>query len=444
MGRKNDMRIADIVGKPISEKMNLLNEAVHKDGEKTRTEFNNVKRVVDFIIEDLSAKEKKELYDLNTIVDIGSLEDTEKQFLVELLYTLANVAEQVTDTQQTFIRSVQNYLGIKTIQTMVNPAFIENIDNIPVQKAIIQVVQEFLFLEKNDHSYFEEYEDIFSYFSVNRSGIQQIQSAISNIFKATGAQGLAEKYGFKAKDTNEFISDIDIEEIVEILNGWKNIEFVSTEVSRTLLNLTINHGSEMYYFEDDMKTMSSCKKKAEEVLKNAFDEARSSLIPYGSNSISTLLAKDYFEYLEYDITKIQHHIRKLKDKNKAIDKLTLLETYIDPINLQQHFKESLQQELSDSYYQINRFESYSTLIEYTKWDTTGIEPSKGLWKILATAAGHIYYHFDCSAAWNKLQEDVTSKLENFNDSSENVTKSMIQMKCIDPIQYILKELNELE
>lgn len=200
MGRKHDAEIADMIGKPIGKKLDSLDEDIRLSNEEFRKGINDIKDTVDEVIDDLSNSRKKELFDLNTLVDISTLEETEKRLLLEALYTLADMIEQVTDTQQTFIRSVQRYLGIKNVQTKVDLSRIENIDNIPAQKALLQTIMEFLFLENNDHSYMDKYDEVLSYFSVNKRGIQEIQSAISNIYTAVGAQGLSEKYGYIADE----------------------------------------------------------------------------------------------------------------------------------------------------------------------------------------------------------------------------------------------------
>lgn len=252
MSGKRDMQIADMVGKPISEKMDQVAEAVCRDGEQTRAEYKRqiggIKKVVDEMRDDLSAREKKELYDLNTLIDVAKLDDTEKRFLVEALYTLAGMCEQITDAQQAFIRSVQKYLDIKNVQTMVDLSSIENIDNNPSQKAILQTVMEFLFLENNDHTYTEEYEDVLSYFSVNKRGIQVIQDAISNIYHATGEQGLSEKYGFSAGNLSadagdkvyELISKLRLNKLYPVEDDfkyWFEIEYCySSDCSNQLKN----------------------------------------------------------------------------------------------------------------------------------------------------------------------------------------------------------------
>ena len=200
MGKRRDIKIAEMVGKPIGVKMEQLEATVRRDGELTREEYSkqicDLKNVVNAVLNDLSEKEKKEVYDLNTLIDIATLDETERRFLVEILYTLANMTEQAEDSQKSFISSIQKYLGITNVQTYVNLEIIENIDNISIQKALLQPVMEFLYLGNLDHSYLDEYEDVFSYFSVSRKGISEIKSAIDNICKAIGTSGLYEKYGF--------------------------------------------------------------------------------------------------------------------------------------------------------------------------------------------------------------------------------------------------------
>lgn len=443
MGKRRDIKIAEMVGKPIGEKMESLAEVVRSDGEKIRSEYkgqiDGVKKIVDVMLEDLSAREKKDIYDLNTLIDIASLEHTESRFLVEMLYTLANMTEQVTKIQQAFVRSIQNYLCIQNVQTMINPSFIENIENISVQKAILQVVMEFLFLENNDHGYLDEYEDVLSYFSVNKNSILQIQTAISNIYVAIGAQGLVEKYGFRVEDVRKSVPNNDINDLKNIINEWRNIEFISLQPTYALTKL-LYHTLKMHYYEEDIKTMSACRRKAEATLKNAYNEASSLLVPYGFNNLCTLLKKEFFEdYLERDITRMQHIIRKLRDSDSPNDKIDMIESYINSTDLQEKISETLHEEISDSYYRIGKFESYTSLIECTEWDMTGME-TKGLFKLIAAAAGNVYYQYNCSEAWNKINEEISSKVEMFAESCAKAVKNLLLRKCIEPVEFLLQEL----
>lgn len=196
MGRKDFQKGMVAGAKPFEEKFRRQGEAIDRVSRKLNERLDAIDEVTDAILDDLSAMEKKRLYDLNTVVNISELDETEKEFLVALLYTIANMGEQITSYQQQFIRSVKNYLGVMNVQAEVDLASIENIESINSQKAILQTIMEYLFLDHANHGYMDEYEDVFEYFSVNRKGVQEIKDKIDNIYRLAGLQGIAENYGY--------------------------------------------------------------------------------------------------------------------------------------------------------------------------------------------------------------------------------------------------------
>lgn len=456
MGRKRDMQIADMVGKPISEKIDKVEEAIRRDGNQTREEYkeqiSNLKNVVDVVLDDLSSREKKELYDLNTIIDISSLEETERRFLVEALYTLAGMTEEVVDSQQVFIRSVQKYLGIKNVQTMVDLSSVENIENIPTQKALMQTIMEFLFLENNDHSYIVEYEDVFSYFSVNKKGIHEIQKAISNIYMAVGNQGLSEKYGFVVEpDLNETLCEnIDIAEVKKILTSWRNQELESYEALFTAYFLAsdLYFSKDIDYWEEDIKSMSACKSKAEEVLESLYNGCVSLMSPYSSSSVYFTVAKSFYEDFESDITKLQHHFRNLREMGGNEDKMSMIESLLESSKLQNSIQEVLREEIQDSYYRLDDFTKYSKLIEYDEWGRTemcdigqtGIEKLVDIVFTFVDNAINIYYRYSCSKAWRKIETDINKKAKHYDKSGALAVKKVLIKKHIEPAEFLIDEI----
>lgn len=201
MARKDFNKGMEAGAKPFEEKFKKQEQAFKNSTSEINRKIDGINDVTDEIIKDLNSIEKKRLYDLNTIVDISELGNDEKELLIAVLYTLADMTDYVTAYQQLFLRSVKKYLKAKTVQTLTSLSVIENVENINDQKAILQTVMEFLFLENANHDYLDEYEDIFDYFSVNKKGIRELQGAIDTIYNATGLQGIAEKYGYEAEGT---------------------------------------------------------------------------------------------------------------------------------------------------------------------------------------------------------------------------------------------------
>ena len=181
--------------KPFEEKFHMQGQAVEKIGDQIRKDMEKLSCTMDVVLADMSEQERKQVYDLNTVSDISQVEDTEKEYLCAVLYAIANQNSDLTPQQQHYIRAVKSYLRVVDIQPDINLASIENIDNVKVQKAILQTVMEFLFLEYRNHNYMTDYQDIFQYFSVNKRGIEEIQRHIDIIYKTIGIEGLAEHYG---------------------------------------------------------------------------------------------------------------------------------------------------------------------------------------------------------------------------------------------------------
>lgn len=200
---------------PFKEKFQEQSRNLQDMAQNINKKMDNINSITDNIIHDLNSTEKKRLYDLNTIVDIAELGNDEKELLIAILFKLANMKDNVTEYQKSFLRSVKNYLKINNVQTSIDLSVIENVENINDQKAILQTVMEFLFLKNADHEYMDKYEYVIDYFSVNKRGIQEIQKCIDEIYNATGLQGIAENYGYVVieetkKDEMEDTNDDDL------------------------------------------------------------------------------------------------------------------------------------------------------------------------------------------------------------------------------------------
>lgn len=164
-----------------------------REMEKVLQEFNgNIDGLYDY----LQSKEKASLYTIYTPFDIKELEEAERLFLVGALYRLA-MDKVPTENQQNYLRAVQKYLDVKDVPFGVDLMAIENVEDLSVQKAMLQTVMEFLYLQ-DEESYdaTELQQDFLDTFSVNMKGRKEIVDRIELLYTATGAQGLAEKYGY--------------------------------------------------------------------------------------------------------------------------------------------------------------------------------------------------------------------------------------------------------
>ena len=185
--------------KPFGDKLDQLATVSESALTDIKEGVEGVNAVVNVVLDDLSAQEKKRIYDLDEATGISSLEDDEKAFLVAVLAELANIVPNVTEYQRHYILSVCNTAGISAPQTSLNLACIENIENMRTQKIILRHVMEFFFIGTQNYDFLENYEDVlFCYFGVNRRGVNEIIEAINRIYNAMGIEGLANRYTFSA------------------------------------------------------------------------------------------------------------------------------------------------------------------------------------------------------------------------------------------------------
>lgn len=153
----------------------------------------NINNLYDYLL----SKEKANLYTVYTPFDIQNLDEHEKLFLLGAILSLT-VDNAPNEHQQKYIRSIQKYLDIKELPFDVNPLAIENIENTTSQKAIYQVILEYLILQDGDsYDETELQQDFLESFNLNAKTRATIANHVEILYSATGAEGLAEKYGYE-------------------------------------------------------------------------------------------------------------------------------------------------------------------------------------------------------------------------------------------------------
>ena len=193
----------------------------------------------------LSSREKAALYQISTPMDIKDLPDEEKRYLLAILYQLADDEGimNITKDQQAYIRSVQRYLEITNPQTIADLTAVDNIDSIDMQKAFLQVVLEFLYLQESD-TLSNSQEEFVSSFSVSKKQAELIEIRVSQLYNAMGAQGLAEKYGFVVEDDDKgekALSNLDSIDIQS--EGVDNVTMTrgKDDITASLADSIFNH-----------------------------------------------------------------------------------------------------------------------------------------------------------------------------------------------------------
>lgn len=194
--------------KPFGDKLDQLANISEKAVADITEGINGVGGVVNCILDDLTIQEKKNIYDLDTPQGIAEMEQTEKEYLLAVLFTIADKKGNINDNQKFYLRALKSYLQVVDVQVGIDLSTIENVESIPFQKTVMQTVMEFLYLEYENHDYMDDYEDYFDLFSVNRKGIRELQSTIDHMVSLLGIEGLACHYSPLAEPANK-VNDLD-------------------------------------------------------------------------------------------------------------------------------------------------------------------------------------------------------------------------------------------
>ena len=160
----------------------------------------SIHSVVDVVLDDLVTQEKQRVYNLDTDYDILTLDQDEREFAIAMLHTLSQLMDETTEKQKQYLLNIQRYLNIRTPQVQIDVSSIENIENLKTQKMLYRIVTEYLFLAQENFEYAENFKYIFDYFSINKQSKNSIRGNIENIYKAVGADGLIEFYGYLSVD----------------------------------------------------------------------------------------------------------------------------------------------------------------------------------------------------------------------------------------------------
>ena len=160
----------------------------------------SIHSVVDVVLDDLVTQEKQRVYNLDTDYDILTLDQDEREFAIAMLYTLSQLMDETTEKQKQYLLNIQRYLNIRNPQVQIEVSSIENIENLKTQRMLYRIVTEYLFLAQENFEYVENFDYIFDYFSINKQSKNSIRGNIENIYKAVGADGLIEFYGYLSVD----------------------------------------------------------------------------------------------------------------------------------------------------------------------------------------------------------------------------------------------------
>jgi hypothetical protein len=200
--------------KPFEDVFKKQEAALTRIADSTKDGIENIDSTVRELVNWMETKDRQEIYGLKDQFDLKSMEDEEKKYLVSSLYSLAARIENPSPFQKEFIRSAKGYLGIRDSQASIDISKIENIGSIDVQKAIMRVFMEYLFLGNEDFSFKEYFADVFADFHVNQKGRNEIEQNIQAIYNAVGSMGFLDKYGFVPEEMEDGKPALKLEKLV--------------------------------------------------------------------------------------------------------------------------------------------------------------------------------------------------------------------------------------
>ncbi|NBK99747.1 MAG: hypothetical protein EOM50_17400 [Erysipelotrichia bacterium] len=209
-GKKQEFkRGMDAGARPFEDKMTQLGEQVDDVKKELSNQINNFSDIQNAILTELSSKEKKELFDLDTEKSTDLLDRDDKEFALSILYSIADLIEETSDLQKQYIIRLQRYFEITEPNLNVGLSKIENLDDLATQKVLYQLVNEFVFLYNGEFYENELDEDLYDYFSLNKKTKNAIREGIERLVKIMGYYGLIEKYGY------EVVEEIQDEDTTE-------------------------------------------------------------------------------------------------------------------------------------------------------------------------------------------------------------------------------------
>ena len=189
--------------KPFATKFGEQASNIQKTRETLEKWCNRYGSLVDVVLDDLGDQEKQRIYKIQSKLDPAEMGESEQELLVCILYTIAQHTE-TTDTErnglrQKFLSGVQNYLGITNPQSMKEISDlqepIENIDRKSEEKAILQVLSEYLYLTYGNYAFLDQGQIIHYFAAVATPNfLEEIRENIDEQFHAVGPEGLAAKY----------------------------------------------------------------------------------------------------------------------------------------------------------------------------------------------------------------------------------------------------------
>ena len=315
----------------------------------------NIEKLYEYI----SENERKAFYKIAPSYDIRELEKEEKYVLVGVLYQLA-IDKPNNSNQKKYIQQIQKYLNVKDNTTVIYLEVIGNIENLAVQKAMYQVVIEYLALQ--DGEFYDETElqtELLDCFNLNMKTKNEIEKSVELTLKIVGKNGIAEKY--EVVDTEAAIKTKVAEENEKLLNAVKKLDNIN-------LQLILECFYELYeenidIITEEYKSKSRCQSAVESELRKQYNSISNIFNTYSANALDKKALNEIKDEIEPIFEEIKHLSQILMDitKNELFSEIIGIAS-ID--EFKEILEQSLKEQLNDTYFSIKPFEHYSQMLEY--------------------------------------------------------------------------------
>ena len=419
------------------EALAAIREEVRKGKKQLEDALSGLGEEMVGIYQYLDAKEKAALYHLNTPYDIKTLEESEQRLLVAVLYQLAeDEGNRLNDDQRTYIHGVQRYLGISNPQVGLDDlSVVGDIDSGSAQKAILQTVLEFFYLQEGDEIT-DNQEEFLSNFSVNKKQATAIESTVSRLFNAVGAKGLAEKYG-----NDEVIQQADEQQKAGLENFKKHISGSRMHVpSYSMAALTYHRDFSTMArgasIDDECyKDQNSCRREAQRQLERRYQEIKKQMSAYTKRYGDDSCYKRMCDRLDASIQDLRKQLSEIRNPKTAsivgeIEKrLTKTKVTDNAANICDR--------LADKYH-ISEVSHYYSEIEYDVYD-----PSEFASSFLEKMFMQKTYGYSIFSAVSSMEKDGLEQIDEFAAELADQFNDLIDRHIIDPIQDLISDLQEV-
>ena len=300
----------------------------------------------------ITEQEKNALYKFSEPLDIRNLDERDKILTVGILYALAN-DNNPTEYQKCYIQFLQQYIDVKEYPIGIDISVIEDIDSIATQKAIFQIVIEYLSLKDSDaYDETDIQNDLLNSFNISTKAKSEIIENVEFVYKILGNDGISKKY--------------DITEVISA--KMKKIE----NEQKILIDMLENIGKKIYLYVDciiysadieictnDYFSQQECIKAVSNELRKEYDSALLILNNGTSKSASRQVFNMFKEQAEPLLEEFRHHIQMLHDM--ADDERENIEKLLEVASLayyEDDLKKAFENELLDTFYKLPSIDQY--------------------------------------------------------------------------------------